>query len=384
MSSMSSGEIIDAARERTGLGPFEEASYHEGLELLVAEIAACDRATERSYAMMRGAMTDSLANRFRVEDYLIRHPEICEAPVERPVFMFGMPRTGTTLANHLLGTDPARRSLLNWEAVDSIPPATTATLKTDPRCLAALKRQEEMLERVGDLVLPHWEYADEPTECIFLLAQDFKAMSWESRLPMPGYSKWILECDMAPAYAYHKKCLQILQSRAPGIWNLKMPSHSIWIDTILELYPDARLIWTHRDPYKTFASSCSLTLFSQTMAGVDPLDPVAIGDNATRRLGAHLRGAMAAKKRLGDRIYDLYYHELVADPVGEMRKLYAWLEDPFDEDVAGRMQAYLDDHPQNKFGRHEYTLEEFGLSVEKLRPLFADYLERFSMPVAAG
>lgn len=379
---MRSTDIIDQAMQKSGLGPFDDASYHEGLEVLVENINACEAATDRSREVMEREMVNALANRFKVEDYLLKHPEVLETPVEKPVFVFGIPRTGTTLTNHLLGADRSRRSLLNWEATNPVPPPTSETLYTDRRCVAKRQQQEEMLKRNPDVVLPHWEYADDPTECIFLLAQDFKALSWEARLPMPGYSKWILECDMTSAYEYHKKVLQILQSKAPGTWNLKMPSHSIFVDTLLKVYPDARLIWTHRDPYETFASSCSLNRFTQSVTGVNP-DPQYIGDNAQRRLGAHLHGAIAAKDRLGDEvIYDLHYNDLMKDPIGSMRKLYDWLGDDFTPEVEQRMQQWLQEHPQNKFGKHKYSLEEFGLSVEKLKPLFGDYVERFNVPTA--
>ena len=324
-------------------------------------------------------MVSALCNRFRVEDYLLHHPEVLEEKIERPVFVFGVPRTGTTFTNHLLGSDPNRRSLLNWESTQSIPPPTTKTLRTDPRCVEKRAQQQQMLDDNPGLVLPHWEWADDPTECIFLLAQDFKALSWEARLPMPGYSKWILECDVTSAYEYHKKVLQILQSRAPGTWNLKMPSHAVFVQTLTKVYPDARLIWTHRNPYQTFASSCSLNRFTQSMTGIDP-DPEYIGDNATRRLGAHIRGALAGKKMLGDdAIYDIYYKDLMKDPIAEMRKLYKWLGDRFTPEVESAMRHWIKTHPQNQFGKHKYSLEEFGQSRQSLAPIFGDYVKQHGL-----
>ena len=376
---MDAASIISSACDMTSLGPYPDASYHEGLEFLVNQVNQCEAVTEASIHVMEREMSAALCNRFRVEDYLVRHPEVLELTVEKPLFVFGIPRTGTTFTNHLLGSDPTRRSLLNWEATESIPPPTTETLRTDPRCIEKRARQEQLLRENPDVVLPHWEWADDPTECIFILAQDFKALSWEARLPMPGYSNWILECDVTSAYEYHKKVLQILQSQAPGIWNLKMPSHSVFAQTVKKVYPDARLIWTHRDPYQTFASSCSLNRFTQKVTGIEP-DPIYIGDNATRRLGAHLRGAMEAKKVLGaDAIYDLYYKDLMRDPIAEMEKLYAWLGDDFTPDVEQAMRHWIDTHPQNQFGKHKYSLEEFGQSRESLAPIFGEYVEEYGL-----
>ena len=376
---MKASDVIARACRETGLGPFEEASYHEGLEVLVDQINQCEATTAKSLEIMENEMVSALCNRFRVEDYVLRHPEVLEEKIERPVFVFGIPRTGTTFTNHLLGADPTRRSLLNWEATDSVPPPSSDTLYSDPRCVDKRAAQERMLKENPDVVIPHWEWADDPTECIFLLAQDFKALSWEARLPMPGFSKWILECDMTSAYEYHKKALQVLQSQAPGIWNLKMPSHSVFAETVRKVYPDARLIWTHRDPYQTFASSCSLNRFTQQVTGIEP-DPMYIGDNATRRLGAHLRGAMNAKAALGDdAIYDLYYRDLMEDPISQMKKLYQWLGDEFTPEIEAAMRHWIDTHPQNQFGKHKYSLDEFGQSRASLEPIFGEYVQRYGL-----
>ena len=379
MTKFNADDLVDKAWKKSGLGPYENASYREGLDVLIREINACEATTDTTFEKLEPLIIETLINRFRVEDYVEKHPEVLEKPIEKPIFLFGIPRTGTTISNHLLGTDKTRRSLLNWEVLDSIPPPTTETLYSDPRCVSKREQQEAMLAANPDVVIPHWEYADDPTECTFILAQDFKSMSWEARLPMPGYSKWLLECDMTSAYEYHKKLLQVLQSKAPGIWNLKMPSHSVWVTTLLKVYPDARLIWTHRDPYKTFASSCSLNKFSQNATGAIP-DPIYIGQNATRRLAAHLNGAMAAKDALGDEvIYDLRYADMMKQPIEEMRNLYGWLGEEFTSEIETGMQKWLDGHPKGKHGAHTYSLEEYGLSVEALKPAFGEYVKRFNL-----
>ncbi len=383
MTKFNADDLVDKACKKSGLGPYENASYREGLDVLIREINACEATTDTTFEKLEPLIIETLVNRFRVEDYVEKHPEVLEKPIEKPIFLFGIPRTGTTISNHLLGTDKTRRSLLNWEVLDSVPPPTTETLYSDPRCVSKRKQQEAMLAANPDVVIPHWEYADDPTECTFILAQDFKSMSWEARLPMPGYSKWLLECDMTSAYEYHKKLLQVLQSKAPGIWNLKMPSHSVWVTTLLKVYPDARLIWTHRDPYKTFASSCSLNKFSQNATGAIP-DPIYIGQNATHRLAAHLYGAMAAKDALGDDvIYDLRYADMMKQPIEEMRNLYGWLGEEFTSEIETGMQKWLDDHPKGKHGAHTYSLEEYGLSVEALKPAFGEYVERFKLKTAS-
>lgn len=155
------------------------------------------------------------------------------------------------MISYVLDQDPARRSLIHWQCVHPIPPASTETLRTDPRCLSLLEEQRKILEMVkqAKMPLPHWEDAEGPTEDMFIHNQDFKGLSWDSFLSTSRYAEWLFhETDMTTTYEYQKRYLQVLQSTAPGAWSLKMPSHSVHIDALLTVFPDARLIWPIATP----------------------------------------------------------------------------------------------------------------------------------------
>lgn len=260
--------------------------------------------------------------------------------IERPVFVFGIPRTGTTLLNNLLASDPARRSPLSWEIDDPVPPPTTASLYNDPRALARLAAVRAMLAANPDIGKYYRFSAIYPNECLFFMGHDFKNVNWQSRGRLPNYRDYLFGgLDMKPAYLYHKRFLQLLQADAPGIWNLKMPSHGLYLRTLLEVYPDARLIWTHRDPLTATGSFRSLIK----------------------------TGHMAFLERV-DREW-----------IAAMRTLYAALGDPFTPAAEAGMRAWLADNPQGKFGRHEYKLAEFGRSAEGLQPPFERYLSRYAV-----
>ena len=183
-----------------------------------------------------GQFVERMWNRLRVVDYVRRHPEVLDERVERPLVVLGLPRTGTSLASYLLDQDPLRRSLLTWEAEDSVPPSTPDTLRTDPRCLKKKAELDVLAEglKAANIPLVHWDEADGPTECLFVQNQDFKAYLWEAFMPTPAYADWLLQTDMSSAYAYERMVLQVLQSRAPGTWSLKMPSHAVHIETLLD------------------------------------------------------------------------------------------------------------------------------------------------------
>lgn len=202
---------------------------------------------------------------------------------------------------------------------------------------------------------------------------------WESRGRLPGYREFIFSTDATPAYEYEKRFLQLLQSQAPGVWNLKMPSHSLFIPALLKVFPDARLIWTHRDPFTATGSLCSLiSLGHRGFTG--KVDEAWIAENYPRQAAAHAERAMDARDAIGeDRILDVHYADMMRDPIGTMRTLYKALGDDFTPEAEAGMQRWVDDNPQNKFGRHEYKLAQYGLSKEKLEPLFERYLARYDV-----
>jgi hypothetical protein len=374
-------EVLAQAQERTGLREIDSDSWREGLEVLLAD-AANPLVHAGGHKMILDRAVDSLANRLRVHAYIQEHPEVLEERIERPLFIMGMPRTGTTAASYMLDQDPARRSLLNWEAMNSAPPATTETLRTDPRCLAVKEEQEQMLDLIKTMgmAVPHWEDADGPTECMFVLGQDFKGLMWDSFTATSDYADWLLGLpDVDSAYEYEKRVLQVLQSKAPGTWSLKMPSHTVHIESLLKVFPDARLVWAHRDPYKATASHCNLLALPAAMC-VYPVDKEAIGRFSKRQMREHVMRPLAVRERIGeDRIFDLHYAELMRDPMAAMRSLYEWAGDEFTPEVEQAMLGWLRENPQHKLGVAKYTLAEYGLSKEELEPVFAEYLDTFDI-----
>ena len=382
-------DILKVATRRTGLSELESDSWKPGLAIILDELNTAGVFTPYGRQKLLGDLTDALGRRLAVHDYLERHPEVLDTPVERPLFVLGMPRTGTTVISYLLDKDPARRSLLNWECVHPVPPASADTLRTDPRCLALLEEQQNIVSFIqqAKLPLPHWEDADGPTEDMFIHNQDFKGLSWDSFLSTPRYTEWLFtEADMVSTYEYQKRYLQVLQSSAPGTWSLKMPSHSVHIDALLEVFPDARLIWAHRDPYKATGSLCNLWKLPKGLVQEpESIDLHAMGRNAMEQMRYHVERPLRARDRIGDeRFFHMYYSDMMRNPIGVMRRIYEWAGDALTPDVEAAMQGWLDDHPPDRFGVNSYSLAEYGLSVERLEPIFAEYLATFDVELEAA
>jgi hypothetical protein len=252
-------DIIEKARTATRLSDLGDPAVLEGMEVLVKASNEEANLSDAGAARWEANLVGILSNRLRVIDYLKQHPELLERPIDRPMFVFGLPRTGTTLTINLLGGDPARRCLLRWEALQSAPPAAAGDLHSDPRCIAEQERLAMSIKHAPQIAAAHYEDADSPSECQFAMAPSFCAQLFDSNLHVPSYHDWFLHrASYLPAFRFHKRLLQLLQAENGGRWTLKNPWHPLFLDDLRMVYPDAQLVMTHRDPADVVGSACSL------------------------------------------------------------------------------------------------------------------------------
>ena len=375
-------EVIAAASAATGLTDFGDKAVLEGLERLLTAYASEPRFTERGAQMAHAFVVDQMATRMRIEDWLARHPELVEAPVEKPVFVFGLPRTGTTLMINLLAADPATRSFVRWEGYEPMPPAKPEEIHGGRRFDEATAKGLMAKQHMPHIAAIHWEDADSPTECQFLMTPSFCAQVYEAQADIPSWRSWFLhEADYLPAFRFHKRTLQALQTYAGGRWTLKNPWHPLFLDALTEVYPDARLVMTHRDPAEVVGSCCSLIKYVRQIYSAD-VDLKGIGTSFMDTFRIMIDRANAFKAKHGAKsIHDVQYADTVRDPIGTARGIYAAIGEEFTPAVEASMQGFLDANPKSKHGKHEYTLEEYGLSTGQVREVFKDYIEDYDIPV---
>ncbi len=377
-------DILTKAQQVTGLSDPGDPSFLEGLEKLVAAASEEARLSAAGAPRWEASVVATLANRLRIVDYLKRHPELLERPVERPMFVFGLPRTGTTLTINLLSADPARRCLLRWEALDSAPPAKAGELHTDPRCVAERQKLALMVEHAPQIAAIHYEEADSPTECQYAMALSFCAQIFDSTAHVPSYRHWFLQTRYLPALRFHKQLLQLLQAENGGRWTLKNPWHPLFLDDLAAVYPDAQLVMTHRDPVDVVGSACSLIRHVRPMFS-DVVDLRAIAAQVIDTFDCMIARQNAFRDKHGESsIYDIHYEKQLRDPIGEMRKLYAHFGEPLMPESEAAMAGLLVRNPQGKHGKHTYSLDEFGLTAAEVRRHFQDYYERYGISQRAS
>lgn len=379
---MTAEDVIAAAAAQTGLSDIGDPAILEGLRRLLESYASAARFTPRGAELAHGDVVNTLANRMRIEDWLARHPELLVAPIEKPLFMFGLPRTGTTLMINLLAADPATRSFLRWEIANPIPPATQQELHAGPRFEAEQAKSRLALEYMPQIAAIHYEEADSPTECQFLMTPSFCAQVYESQADIPSWRHWFLhEADYLPAFRFHKRMLQALQTNAGGRWTLKNPWHPLFLGALTTVYPDARLVMTHRDPAEVVGSACSLIKYVRAIYS-DQVDLKGIGESFMDTFAVMIERANTFKAKHGaDAIYDVQYAQTVRDPMAVVRGIYQRFDEPLTGEAETAMQGYLDANPKGKHGSHTYDLAEFGLSQEAVRERFRDYIQLYDIPV---
>lgn len=376
-------DIIAKAREATGLTDLGDPAALEGLEVLVQASNEEARLNPAGAQRWEANLVGTLANRLRIVDHLKQHPELLERPVERPTFVFGLPRTGTTLTINLLSADPVRRCLLRWEALNSAPPAKAGELHSDPRYVAEQQKLEMSIKFAPQIAAIHYEDADSPTECQYAMALSFCAQIFDSNVRVPSYSKWFFEADYMPAFRFHKQLLQLLQANNGGRWTLKNPWHPLFLNELTTVYPDAQLVMTHRDPVEVVGSACSLIRHVRPMFS-DEVDLREIADWMIGTFDLMIARQNAFRDQHGeDAIFDIQYAEQLRDPIGQMRKLYARFDEEFTPEAEAGMTKLLAANPQGKHGKHTYSLAEFGLTEEGVRAHFKDYYERYKLPQRA-
>lgn len=372
--------LLAAARRKAGLSDFGDEPFRPALRVLLQSLDTEARLHPFGRLVMRTRLVDMLVVRLRAQDLFTRYPEILGQPIESPLVIAGLQRTGTTMLHRLLAADPDTRSLLSWEAVSPAPYPDQEPGQPDRRIKAAKLAENALRYLAPEFFAIHPVEATAPEEDILLMDFSFMSTVAEAMARVPTYAAWLKQQDMTPVYRYVKQLLQLLQWQRPGQrWVLKTPAHLAHLDVLLRVFPDARIIQTHRDPAKTAGSFSSMVAHGYGVFS-DEVDVHEVAAHWNRNNADMVRAAMRVREQHPDAFLDVSYYDLLQDPMAQVRRIYGFAGLPLAPAAQAAMEASLKVNVQNRHGVHRYRLEDFGLSRDQVHRDYAAYRERFGIP----
>ena len=375
-------DLIETAKRRCRLDDFGEGDFFEALSRLLESCHSEARLNLIGKIALRTDVLQTLCSRLQMERDRQLYPNIAHQEIREPLFIVGLPRSGTTLLHSLLAADPEHRCPLMWEVRSPTPP----TLADEKRRVQRATRSCKFFNWLA----PTFRYvhavgAEVPQECISLMTPTFMSDQFDAMYYVPSYRAWFFQQDLRPAYEYHRRFLQHLQfRRAAPRWILKAPTHMFALPALLSVYPDALFVQTHRTPIDAMASVSSLVTILRS-AFSDAVDPVTVCREAIDYWSETMDKFLNERDRLASkRICDVEYDEISRDPIAAVRRISDHFGWSFSKQAEQRMRVLVAKHAERQPGNHRYHLSQFGFSADKVLTAFAPYCQRFGLPPFDG
>jgi hypothetical protein len=381
MRSLDSGDLKQRTAAEQSLAEFGNDPFAENLARLIQALNDDGELSAEGVELSQEEILRLLRNRLELRAWLTNHPEILDEQIARPVFLMGLPRSGTTFLQNLFDHDEGLRLLRTWETLRPSPPPAAEPNSVAPRIDAADRFLNRWRSDVENFDATHLMDVTGPDECAHVMSMTFTQAGFQNYAQVPSYFDWLLrEADFQAAYRLHKTVLQLLQWRAPARrWVLKYPNHMLAIGDISAVYPDAVCVVTHRDPAQTLASLCALTE-QYRAARYDTNDRHVLGREMLHFVAAHIDRFMDYRKTVGDHgIIDVDYYRLVANPVSTVADIYDRTGMTMPDLVRDRLATWTGANPKGRRGKHEYRLAGYGLDTEEVGAVFAGYRRRFGV-----
>jgi hypothetical protein len=377
---LNADDLMEEAARQTGLTDYGDFPLREGMDVFCRSLNVEAMLTPAGMSAVREEILETLVQRLKIEDFYRAHPDTDLQEVIAPLMVTGLPRGGTTALSQMLSKDPALRSIKRWEANWPSPPSSSDPSVVDPRAADMARILQKRLEVTPEYQTMLQVEANDPTEHYCFLRLSFQSPHLAGFYNTPSYGEWVLGCEMEPAYRYVLRVLKLLQvGHKQKRWNLKHPQDLYHMKAVAAAFPDAIFIWNHRDPLNTVPSVASL-IVTLRRPNSDRIDKPAIGRLEVERCrllvqrGMDYRGSPGAKP-----FADVYNRDILRDPSGTIRVLYDRIglaySDAFDRALNERNRVL----PKGKFGKHVYTLDEFGLDPAEVDKALHFYTSAFGL-----
>lgn len=374
--------LAEACVRAGGLDDFGPGDFRQGLRVLVDALKNEACLSPAGRGLLREKLLGQLVNRLVMEDHLRRHPEILEQPIDDPLVIVGLPRTGTTLLQRTLAVDPQFSKAQWWETRYPAPLPGETLEQPQKRIARAREEVAGMIEFLPQLLAIHPLDAEQPDEEFMLMEHSFLC-AMDSYVNVPSYTAWLDAQDQTQVYRYLKRTLQFLQWQQarrgiePGRrWLLKSPQHLHTLELLFEVFPKAQVVLTHREPARTIPSLASF-IHTLWLLYSDKADAEAVGEQWNRRMARALRHAMAVRERMPpERFLDVHFEDTVAEPQAVVERIYQFAGLPLTSQTRSAMAQWLQANGREKRAVHHYSPGQFGLSEAILQRDYAEYRTR--------
>lgn len=374
-------ELMGKAERAVGLDDWgDDPSFRKGLSVLVDAIEAMQPAAAFR-EQVRARIDHILQTRLRLVADARAHPEIERQEIRKPLVVIGLPRTGTTITYDLLALDPAARTPREFELYMPWPATEQASFTTDPRIAVVQAMYDNYLAHAPQLAEIQRLDCTQPGECNHGMTFHFAGSNFPAEYGVPKFAQWVRDEIPEGLYRTHKRLLQQFQWKGPkGRWVIKSPHHLFDLEGLVEAYPDAALIWTHRDPVSTFSSLASFMAGLQAAVGQGS-DKRSVGRSVIDMWSEAMVRATRVRERnskIEARIIDIAHRDVVHDPIGVIRRIYDRFGLSFTEEQERRITTFLADNPSaSRMGKHRHSAEDYGIDPDEVHERLADYYRRF-------
>lgn len=359
-----------------GVSDFGDQSYREPLRILLEAYDHEARFHMMGRMLAGYQLTNMLANRLRAEQWWKLRPSALDVRIERPIFITGMVRTGSTALHYLMGANPEMQCLQYWLANHPQPRPPRHTWEDARDFQRSLAELDMVYKADPGLAAIHYMFAEGPEECRHFLSQSFTDDCYEVGNSVPSYAKWYKTRRHVESYRRHKKLVQLVGSYEPEKrWLLKYPVHLRHIDALLEVYPDACIVWTHRDPGAVLPSYVSLcTNFRKLQE--EAADPRQVAKEQLEVWSEAVHKGLAARKGREHQFFDVHFKDFMRDPLATVRAIYEHFDVPMTERALAGLRSWREKNPPERYGKHSYDSEDLGISQGEIRERFGNYMER--------
>ena len=367
-------QLVEQAKQETGLDNFGDPRCFEGLDVYIETIER-HVLDDAGKARLLKIQYKKLISRLKIFDAFDREPEILNEKIVAPIFVTGLPRSGTSALLNLLAADPDSRPLAQWELRHPEPYPGLKRGEPDPRYVALVEKMRSHQD--SEFRKMHYADADTPEECVMLHQLSFEGVQTGFEIMFEPYHNWFLNRDLDWMYKEYRDFLKILQWQRPGKrWVLKAPAHMWALDSVMKHFPDASVVWGHRNPVGVTASVSSMNrqVMNLFMGDTSHLDQNAIAHTVMDFYARSLERGLAARATLNSAQFMDYNHkEFIADSLGTIERIFSTFNLPLSETSRIALATHIEQHPQHKHGKHEYNLSDFGLSEEMIEDRFSFY-----------